>query len=167
VKLAFRRVDASNWRAMLALKVHPEQATFVATPAKSLSICYVGAFGPEYDHVPHVICAGDEAIGYVTIACDPNSRDEYWIDDIMIDAPQQGKGYGRAAIEMTIRMIVERYPRCETIRLTCFRANHVAERIYESLGFRKTGRLTEEFNEPEYALDGPALARYKSAQHNR
>ena len=161
MKLAFRPVDRDNWRAMLALKVHPEQSTFVASPARSLAICYVGAFGPEYEHLPHVICDGDDVIGYVTIACDPNSRDEYWIDDIMIDAPQQGKGYGRAAIEMTIRMIVARYPRCETIRLTCFCANHVAARIYESLGFRKTGRLTEEFKEPEYALSGPALVRFR------
>jgi diamine N-acetyltransferase len=161
VKLAFRPVDASTWRAMLALNVHPEQATFVASPAKSLSICYVGAFGPEYEHLPHVICNGDDVIGYVTIACDPNSRDEYWIDDIMIDASQQRRGHGRAATEMTLRMILERYPRCETIRLTCFRANHVAARIYESLGFCKTGKLNEEFNEPEYALSGPALAKFK------
>jgi diamine N-acetyltransferase len=161
VKLAFRPVDASNWRAMLALKVHPKQATFVATPAKSLSICYVGAFGPEYEHLPHVICDGDDVIGYVTIACDPNSRDHYWIDDIMIDVLQQGKGYGRAAIEMTVQMIVERYPRCDTIRLTCFRANRVAARIYESLGFCQTGRLTEEFDEPEYALTGAALTRFR------
>lgn len=146
---------------MLALKVHPEQATFVASPARSLAICYVGAFGPEYENLPHVICDGDDVIGYVTIACDPNSRDEYWIDDIMIDASQQGKGYGRVAIEMTIKLILARYSRCETIRLSCFRANHVAARIYESLGFCKTGRLTEEFKEPEYALSGPVLARFR------
>jgi diamine N-acetyltransferase len=167
VKLAFRPVDASNWRAMLALKVHPEQVTFVASPAKSLSICYVRAYGRDIEYLPHVICNGDDVIGYVTIACDPNSRDEYWIDDIMIDAPQQGKGYGRAAIEMTVRMTVERYPRCETIRLTCFRANHIAARIYESLGFRKTGQLNEEFNEPEYALTNEALERFKPVRHNK
>ncbi len=161
MKLAFRLVDSSNWRAMLALKVHPEQATFVASPARSLSICYVRAFGLEYEHLPHVICDGEDAIGYVTVACDPNSNDEYWIDDIMIDASRQGNGYGRAAIEMAIRMIVERYPRCATIKLTCFRANHIAAHIYESLGFRKMGKLNEEFNEPEYALGGPALARFR------
>jgi RimJ/RimL family protein N-acetyltransferase len=47
----------------------------------------------------------------------------------MIDASQQGKGCGRVAIEMTIKLILARYPRCETIRLTCFRANHVAARV--------------------------------------
>ena len=146
---------------MLALKVNPHQQTFVASPTKSLATCYARAFGDEFEHLPHLIYADETAVGYVTIVCNPASSDDYWIDDIMIDASQQGKGYGRVAVEMTLRMILARYPQCESIQLTCFNGNDVAARLYESLGFRKTGRLTEEFNEPEYALRSPDIDRYR------
>jgi diamine N-acetyltransferase len=160
-RIEFRGVDRTNYRAMLALEVHPTQETFVASPGKSLANCLVRAFGDEFEHIPHVICAADEVVGYVTIACNPSSKDDYWIDDILIDVSQQGKGYGRIAVEMTLRMILARYPQCAAIRLTCFTSNHGAARIYENLGFRKTGKLHEEFGEPEYALTGTALDAFR------
>lgn len=159
--IVFKPLDRSNFAAMLRLKVHPEQATFVAQPSKSIAICYTRAFGDDFDHVPHVIFDDEVAVGYVTIACNPSSRDDYWIDDIMIDASHQGRGHGRVAIEMTIRMILARYPQCETIQLTCFEGNDVAARIYEALGFRRTGKLNEEYGEPEYALIAPAIDRFR------
>lgn len=162
MKLVFQPIDRSNYRAMLALKVRPGQETFVASPAKSLAVCYARAFGEEFDHVPHLICDGDLAVGYVTIACNAASSGDYWIDDILIDAAHQGKGYGRIAVDMTLRMILARYPQCEAIRLTCFEGNHVAARIYESLGFRRTGQLHEEFKEPQYALVRPELDQFRS-----
>ena len=159
--IVFRPLDRANFQAMLKLKVHPEQATFVAPPSKSIAICYTRAFGDDFDHVPHVIFDDETAVGYVTIACNPSSREDYWIDDILIDASHQGKGHGRVAIEMTIRMILTRYPQCETIQLTCFDGNDVAARIYESLGFRKTGKRNEEYDQPEYALTAPAIDRFR------
>ena len=147
---------------MLELKLHPEQETFVAQPVKSLAMCYVRGWGDGYDHRPFVICEDDHKIvGYVTIVTDPASIDEYWIDDIMIDASHQGHGYGRAALDLVLRLIADEYPRCETIRLTCFRDNVHAAALYESVGFAKTGRLTSEFNEPEYALPASHVARYR------
>lgn len=161
MKLEFRAVNRDNFRAMLALKVHPGQERFVASPGKSLAGCYVRAFGDEFEHLPHLIFDGEVAVGYVTIVSNPTSRDEYWIDDILIDADYQGKGYGRAATAMALRLILTRYPQCESIRLTCYVGNDVAAHVYESLGFRKNGRLHEEFREPEYELIAPALDQYR------
>jgi diamine N-acetyltransferase len=150
-----------NWREMVALKLREEQEIFVAPPVKSLAMCYVRAWGDEYDYLPFVIRDDNSVVGYVTLVCDPLSADDYWIDDIMIDASHQGKGYGRGALNLVLRLIAGKYPRCEKIRLTCFRGNFNAAALYLSVGFVKTGRFTPEFGEPEYALSGDPLDKFR------
>ena len=66
------------------------------------------------------IIEGDgEIVGFSTIACDPASETDYWIDDIMIDRRFQGRGHGRAAMLEALRAITKRYPQCSGMR-TCF-----------------------------------------------
>ena len=126
MNVALKSVDRSNWREMVRLELNPEQQPFVSPPAWSLARCYVRFFGDGFEHLPHLIYAGGQAIGYATTACNPASEDEYWIDDIMIDRRHQGRGYGRAAAILTIRMIAGRYTQCRAVQLTCFRGNTVA-----------------------------------------
>src|SRR5690348_15649145 len=121
--LTLRLVDRSNWRTMVRLQLNPEQQGFVSPPASSIARCYVRFFGDNFEHLPHLIYVDDQVVGYSTIACNPASRDDYWIDDIMIDAAHQGRGYGRAAVIETVRKILDRHPRCRAVQLTCFRAN--------------------------------------------
>ena len=147
---------------MVRLQLNPEQQGFVSPPAWSLARCFVRFFGDEFEHLPHLIYADRQAIGYATTACNPASNQEYWIDDIMIDRGHQGRGHGRAATIQTIRMIAGRYPQCRAVQLTCFRANTIAARLYLSLGFVATGQNDEEFGEPNYRLAGAALDVYRS-----
>jgi diamine N-acetyltransferase len=146
---------------MIGLKLKPEQERFVSPPAWSLARCYVRFFGNDFEHLPHVIYINQQAVGYSTTACNPATENEYWIDDIMIDAAHQGRGYGRAAVIQTVRMILRRYPRCRAIQLTCFRANFIAAKLYTSLGFVQTGLDDHEFHEPNYKLEGTALDAYR------
>ena len=155
-------IDRNNYRKLFNLQLRNEQITFVTPPRWTLARCYVRQFGDEFEHLPHLIRAGDEVVGYATTACDPNSADNYWIDDIMIAASQQGKGYGRAAMVEVLKMIVGRYPRCEAVRLTCFRANTNAAALYTSMGFEPTGEVDNEFGEPNYKLSGPALDKFRA-----
>lgn len=54
----------------------------------------------------------------------------------MVDAAQQGKGYGRAAMEAIIaRLVVE--PDCHEVLLDYEPENEPARRLYASLGFRE------------------------------
>ena len=153
--------DRSNWRTMVRLQLKPEQQGFVSPPAWSLARCHVRLFGDEFEHLPHLIYAGEQAVGYSTTACNRASEHDYWIDDIMIDAPHQGRGYGRASVIETVSMIVRRYPRCRAVQLTCFRANGIAANLYMSLGFVATGLDDDEFGEPNYKLAGAALDMYR------
>jgi RimJ/RimL family protein N-acetyltransferase len=161
LRVELRPLDRTNFRQMLALKVRPGQEQFVAPSAKSIAVSYVRLFGDNFEYAPMVICDGARVVGYVTAACDSNSTDDYWIDDIMIDAAEQGKGYGRAAVCATVRMILARYPRCRSVRLTCHRRNDVAASLYRSIGFRDTGRLNPQEQQPEFQLAGAALDAYR------
>ncbi len=80
----------------------------------------------------------------------------------MINAANQGKGYGRAGVTATIKMILERYPKCSAVRLTCFRANTNAAALYTSMGFEPTGAVDSEFGEPNYKLSGAALDKFRT-----
>jgi diamine N-acetyltransferase len=81
----------------------------------------------------------------------------------MIDAAHQGKGYGRAGVAETIKMILTRYRRCRAVQLTCFRANTNAAALYKSMGFEPTGEVDNEFGEPNYKLSGAALEKFRAS----
>ena len=98
-------IDRGNFRKLFNMQVRPEQTSFVTPPRWTLARCYVRLFGDEFEHLPYLIRAGDEVLGYATTVCDPNSADNYWIDDIMIAAQHQGAGYGRAAMVEVLKMI--------------------------------------------------------------
>ena len=152
LQVQLKPVDRDNFRAMLRLSTRPGQESFVATPAWSLASCYVRKYGDRYEYSPMVINDGDTIVGYVTLVCDAASFEDYWIDDIMIDAIYQGRGYGRAAMKLALEMIRQRYPKCRVIKLTCFRGNDNAAALYKSLGFELTGEVDPMFKEPIYAL---------------
>ena len=155
-------VNRTNARAMALLQLTPEQRAWVSGPAWSLARCYVKFFGNNFEHTPRIIEGDGQIVGFSTIACDPASETEYWIDDIMIDHRFQGRGYGRAAMLETLRAITKRYPQCCGVQLACFRANTLAAKLYLSLGFVPTGAEDDEFGEPTYILKGAALERYRS-----
>ena len=163
VEIVLEPVDRSNYKKLFSMQLRPEQITFVTPPRWTLARCYVRQFGDEFEHLPHLIVAsGGQVVGYSTTACDPVSEEDYWIDDIMIDAAHQGKGYGRAGVAQTIKRIVARYPRCRAIQLTCFRANTNAAALYTSMGFEPTGAVDSEFGEPNYKLSGAALDKFRT-----
>jgi diamine N-acetyltransferase len=154
-------IGRGNFHQLFNMQLLPGQHTFVTPPRWTLARCYVRLFGDSFEHLPHLIRAGAEVVGYATTACDPDSTENYWIDDIMIDASHQGKGYGRAGVIETVRMIVARYPRCRAVQLTCFTTNTNAAALYQSIGFEPTGGVDEEFGEPNYKLRGDALAKFR------
>jgi diamine N-acetyltransferase len=161
-KIVLEPIVRSNFHELFRMELLPEQHTFVTPPRWTLARVYVRLFGDHFEHLPHLIRVGDEIVGYTTTACDPDSADNYWIDDIMIAAEHQGKGYGRAAVTEVIKMIVARYPKCRGVQLTCFRTNTKAAALYTSLGFEQTGGVDEEFGQPNYKLSAAALAKFRT-----
>ncbi len=60
----------------------------------------------------------------------------------MIDHRYQGKGYARDAMILLLMQLKER-PNCAAIKISYEPANSVAEKLYDSLGFQKTGEMIE------------------------
>ena len=79
-----------------------------------------------------------------------------------VDEHHQGRGYGRAAVIETIKLILRRYSRCGAVQLTCFRANTNAAALYLSLGFELTGENDPVFDEPNYKLTDGALESFRT-----
>ena len=98
-KVRLRDVTADNWEEVVDLKVSKDQKGFVASNAYSIA---ESKFDPYVK--PRAIYAGKRAVGflmYETLHYEGKPHD-YSIYRLMIDKRQQGKGYGRRALEQAI-----------------------------------------------------------------
>ena len=123
VQVQLKPVDRENWRAMVRLQTRPRPGEFRHTPALVACGMLRAQIRRELRISPIVIRDGEPSSVTDNGVRRGELRSEYWIDDIMIDAIYQGRGYGRAAMKQMLAMIPKRYPRCRAIKLTCFRAN--------------------------------------------
>ncbi len=150
--VSLREVTQDNWLATLQLEVQPDQQRFVAayTPIAAIALAkaYIRPGGKEW--APYAIFAGATVVGFVELAYQPGSQDEYWIFHFFIDQRFQGCGYGKAALAALIAFVRERYPDCQTLQLVVHPDNHRAQRLYTRAGFRATGETR--WGEPVYQL---------------
>ena len=145
-------VSHDNWRATLGLTVHPEQQRFIADyvpiAAIALAKAYIRPGGLVW--VPFAIYADQQLVGFIELACEPDSCQRYWLYHFFIDQAYQGKGYGKAALDVFVQTVQARYPRCQQVNLTVHPENTCAQHVYMSVGFRPTG--AEQDGEPVYTL---------------
>ena len=92
--------------------------------------------------------AEDKLIGFAMYGFDEETAN-YWICRFMIDHKSQGKGYGRKAVELVLNEM-KQVDGCSSIYLSTEPENEIAIKLYESLGFEKTGNINE--GEAEFVL---------------
>ena len=80
---------------------------------------------------------GGGAPGHVMWAFDPDDG-AHWIGGMVIDATEQGRGVGRAALRATVALL-SRMPGAREIRLSHHPENAAAAALYAAEGFRPTG----------------------------
>lgn len=136
-------VDETLRAAVLALDVHPDQRPFVGHTRDSLADVAVCP-GSEALALLH----GDEAVGYVRIdrrasalADHPLASGAVALRSFLIDAPWQGQGLGRAALDAIHAYVAGRHPDRERILLTVNVRNEAALRAYQRAGYRDSGEL--------------------------
>ena len=134
--VTLREVTAETVRTICELQVRPEQAAFVASNSISIAQAY---FEPKAWF--RAIYAGDEPVGFVMLSLDEKTP-EYYIWRFMIDARYQGRGYGRAALELTIDH-VRPLPRATEVLLSYVPAPGSPEAFYRAAGFEPTGQVIE------------------------
>lgn len=138
-----RPVDDDNVQAVIDLSVSDDQDAFVAPNVYSLA----EAFATTKVWV-RAVYAGDEPVGFVMLS-DDEDKPRYYLWRFMIDAAHQGKGYGRAAMEL-VHEYVRTRPGGDRIYLSYVPAEGGPEPFYKGLGYVDTG--TEHGGELEAVL---------------
>jgi len=150
--ITIQDVNHENWRLALQLTVHPDQRRFVSEifPVASIALAkaYIRPEGMIW--LPYMIYADEEHVGFFQLVYPPKTYEFCWMFHFFIDESQQGKGYGKTALNTILKMVKQDHPTCQKIQLTVHPENAVAQRIYTKAGFRPTGKIRRD--EPVYDL---------------
>ncbi|QVK17588.1 GNAT family N-acetyltransferase [Mycoplasmatota bacterium] len=134
MNLNFKEITKENWEKCVDLTVSKEQANFVAPNWYSI---LQSKF--ESDFYPLCIYDGDVMIGFLMYDIDPDTK-RHEMSRLMIDHKFQGKGYGKIAITKLLELIRNKYGNINFY--TSIEPNNIgAQKLYESLGFKKTGEI--------------------------
>lgn len=135
-----RAITEENFIDAFHLSLAPGQETYVSHPVRSLAQAYVYRDQCQ----PFGIYADDKMVGYVMVIYDYDVP-EYDIWHMMIDEKEQGKGYGREALDCVLDYIrTKPFGGSDRVALTCNRENPVARKLYEDKGFTATGAGDED-----------------------
>ena len=144
--ITLKKITEDNFTDAFHLQLAPGQEDFVSHPIRSLAQAYVYRDQCQ----PFGIYADDAMVGYVMVIYDYDIP-EYDIWHMMIDASQQGRGYGSAALDRGLDYIKTKpFGDSNRVALTCNKNNPIARKLYESKGFCATGVADED--EIELAL---------------
>ncbi|MFF2080989.1 GNAT family N-acetyltransferase [Kitasatospora sp. NPDC058162] len=142
-KIILARLTPDNIDAALALRVRPDQEGLVAPVAKSLAEAYV--YGDTA--WPRLILDGGRPVGFVMAFFDirfdperPGDRPRSGLWRLLVDAGEQGGGYGRFAVEQVCAEIRRRGGTRATV--TYHPGQDGPAGFYARLGFRPTGELS-------------------------
>jgi diamine N-acetyltransferase len=130
-----REITMGNFEQCINLKVHESQKNFVASNSYSLS----EAFADKVSN-PRAIYVADMMVGFIMYDYDPVKQTGY-ISRLMVDSLYQQNGYGREAMEEILQRL-KSIEGCKYIQTSYHRDNANAGRLYERLGFVKTGEFT-------------------------
>ena len=129
-------VSTSNLRAVLSLKVLPDQEKFVAPNAYSIAEAYF-----TKEHWFRAIAAGDELVGFVMLYTKIEDG-AVFVWRFMIDHRFQRCGYGVAALRAVVDE-VKGWPGVAALRLSFVDQSGGPEQFYFANGFRRTGRMVD------------------------
>ena len=128
-KVRLEPVTFTNWKACIALKLSPDQETFL--PSNLYSIAESQFY--EDSRSWAIYNEEDQLVGYALFGRD-SFTNKWKIFRIMIDQSFQGKGYGESAMMKIIEQISKEAG--GNAILICYQdANEAARRLYAKLGF--------------------------------
>lgn len=136
MSVSLRQITPENFDECINLKVADGQENFVAPNVKSIAQSKVYPtmnISAVYDE--------DEMVGFVMFGFDPDDR-KYYLVRLMVDEKHQGKGYGRAATREVINQLKQTED-CRELFLSFVPENTGAERLYKSVGFERTGEISQ------------------------
>ena len=135
--MELREITEQNYQQILDLSTGKGQEKFVMPNLYSLAHAWVFRKTAR----PYALYEGEEPVGFMMFDWRPEEKTaEIW--RFMIDYRHQGKGYGRAAMELALEKIRRAGLFCR-VQLYCVPGNEKARALYHSLGFRETGNTLD------------------------
>lgn len=129
--VTLKLVSIDNWYECTQLKVKPEQLSIFPAPV----VYWIAESKYVKDFELRAIYSDNQLVGFLVFCTKPDNDDNYWIAAVMIDEKHQRKGYGKAAMEAIIQRMT--HSKCKRIMIGHRPDNHIAGKLYESLGFNK------------------------------
>ena len=135
--VTLREITRENYEECLRLQVTDAQKSFVASNVYSLAQAWVFS----RTAYPFAIYADEDMVGFVMMGYYAE-KDLYDIWRLMIDQKHQHRGYGRAALHLAIAHLRQTFG-AQKIYLSFEPSNSVAEHLYQSVGFERTGEVDD------------------------
>lgn len=136
MNISLREITPENFKECINLKVADDQTGFVAPNV--VSIAWTKVY-PTAN--PFAVYSDDEMVGFVMYGLDTEDN-RYYLGRLMIAEKFQGKGYGKAATLAVIEKM-KLVEDCKELYLSFVPENTNAERLYKSVGFERTGEISE------------------------
>lgn len=149
--IELREITQENYEECLGLKVAEHQKAFVSSTVHSLAQAWV-FYHTAY---PFAIYAEGRMVGFLMLGY-YELKDQYTLWKFMIDERYQKRGYGRKALALGMKYLIDRFG-VKEVYTAYLEGNHVARELYASFGFRETGEIEENQVEMKWIVDGREL----------
>lgn len=131
MNIRIEKITEKNLDQVLQLDAARGQEGFV----ESVEECFAEAKA-EKAWRPVAICHGSEIVGFAMYGY---LYRRIWFDRLLIDQRFQGRGYGKAAVELLLKRLQEEYPDKKAIYLSVVEGNDRAIKLYQDFGFTFNG----------------------------
>ena len=132
--ITFKPVDKDNWLDCVNLEVSEEQNNFVTNNTFSVLQCHY-----EDRNYPVAIYKDSMMVGFLMYFYDEAFK-AYRLRRFMIDSDYQCNGYGKLAL-LELKKLIKANYNGEKLYTSVKPKNNIAKKLYENVGFKKTGEI--------------------------
>ena len=133
--LAYRRLARSQHGEIARLSLDPSQVERFLGPLTDI----LAALRRGPAHALFTIDAAGELVGFYVVHPDARDRSCWWLGWLALDRRQQGRGYGRCALQDILARL-RRIVGCRRVRLLVSADNMPAQSLYGCAGFVRVGQ---------------------------
>lgn len=128
--IKLKKLTRNNYFSVVSLDAG-DNGKYVSPNSETISYAFM------FDDISNllVIYNNDNVIGIIFARGKMNER--IFINRFMIDKKYQGKGYGKKSLLMALKYFTNKY---KTNKIYITSSNPIAIKLYETLGFVKTGK---------------------------
>lgn len=128
-----KRISKENFEEVIRLSVAEDQIPFVASNVYSLA--QAGVY--HETAYPFAIYANDILVGFIMMGY-YEKECQYTLWRFMIDRKYQNKGYGKSALKLAVKYMIDNF-KVNELGTGTHCKNFVAQKLYKSIGFKETG----------------------------